>query len=231
MCNRYAFIADLAMLDVLSRLGVFSGAEFEPRYNLAPTSLAPVVRPTPHGNRLEVMRWGLLPAWKRSDPKAAGFTNARSESLTEKPSFRNAFKSRRCIVPASGFFEWKTEGKNKLPHYFYRKDEKPLLFAGIYEPWSMPDSKAAGTFAIITTAPNELIAPIHDRMPVILPWEIAPLWIDPAEENLEKMQSLLQPLPAELMAMYPVSMEVNSSRAQGHQLIQPVISTGLPFVN
>ena len=128
MCNRYAFIADAAMLALLSKLGVFMGADLQPRYNIAPTNLVPAVRATAKGNRLEMMRWGLIPHWAKHDTKVTGFTNARSETLTEKPAFRQSFKYRRCLIPASGFFEWKKEGKIKQPFYFYRKDEKPMLF-------------------------------------------------------------------------------------------------------
>ena len=231
MCNRYAFIADAAMRDLLSKLGVFMGADLQPRYNIAPTNLVPAVRATAKGNRLEMMRWGLIPHWAKHDTKVTGFTNARSETLTEKPAFRQSFKYRRCLIPASGFFEWKKEGKIKQPHYFYRKDEQPMLFAGISEAWVSPDSKPLDTCAIITTTPNELVAPIHDRMPVILPWEIAPFWLDPVEQNQEKLLSLLQPLPADRMAMHRVSTLVNSSTIQGYELIAPESSAGLLFVN
>lgn len=231
MCNRYAFIADAVMLDLLSRLGAFVGTELQPRYNISPTSLVPAIRATAKGNRLEMMRWGLIPHWAKHDTKSTGFTNARAETLTEKPAFRQSFKDRRCLIPASGFFEWKKEGKIKLPQYFYRKDEKPMLFAGISEVWTSPESRPLDTCAIITTTPNELVAPIHDRMPVIIPWEIAPLWLSPEGEATEKLLTLLQPLPAELMASHQVSSEVNSSRAQGQQLIVRAEPTGLPFLN
>ncbi len=176
------------------------------------------------------MRWGLIPHWAKKDAKVTGFTNARAETLAGKPAFCGAFKSRRCIIPASGFFEWKKEGKEKLPHYFYRKDEKPLLFAGICEFWTSPENGPLDTCAIITTTPNELVAPIHDRMPVILPWEVAPFWLDPLEPE-QKLLSLLQPLPADLMATHRVSKQVNNSSSQGHQLIAPETTAGLPFLN
>ena len=202
MCNRYAFINDLAMLDILSKLGGFWDAQLKPRYNIAPTHLAPAIRSTAKGNRLEMMRWGLSAPGSENGTQKNYHTVARAETVHQRHAFRLAIKSRRCVIPASGFYEWRKEGRVKQPYYFYRKDEKPLLFAGIYEPWTSPDGKVIKTFAIVTTEPNELVASIHDRMPVFVAWEAAPFWLDSLEENPEKLLPLMKQLPADQMAMH-----------------------------
>jgi putative SOS response-associated peptidase YedK len=157
---------------------------FEPRYNIPPTVDIPVIRFADGKRRLSMMRWGLLPPWTKDPKKSPLLNNARAETVAEKPSFRSAFKKRRCLIPASGFFEWKKEGQLKQPFYFSRPDDKPLAFAGLWETWNDIES-----CTIITTEANELMAPIHDRMPVVLGDNDYATWLDPEATSLEKLLS------------------------------------------
>lgn len=160
------------------------------------------------------MRWGLLPSWTKDPKKAPLLNNARAETVAEKPSFRSAFKHRRCLIPASGFFEWKLEGKQKQPYYFRREDDKPIAFAGLWETWNEIES-----CTIITTDANAVMAPIHHRMPVVLGVNDYANWMDPAADDL---LSLLTPCPDDELICYPVNKVVNNARNQGPQCIEPV---------
>jgi putative SOS response-associated peptidase YedK len=169
---------------------------FEPRYNIPPTVDVPVVRFADGHRTLSLMRWGLLPSWTKDPKKAPLLNNARAESVAEKPSFRTAFKKRRCLIPVDGFYEWKTIGKAKQPYYFHRQDERPFAFAGLWEAWNEIES-----CTIITTDANEVMAPIHHRMPVVLVPNDYKEWLDPEASELEK---LLIPCPADELICYPV---------------------------
>jgi putative SOS response-associated peptidase YedK len=193
----------------------------EPRYNIAPTqNIAVIIQDK--GRKLTTFRWGLIPSWVKDPAIGNNLINARSETLLEKPSFKNAFKKRRCLIIADGFFEWKKSGQEKIPMYIHLKTEKPFAFAGIWETWKSPDGKAVHSCAIITTVPNELMLAIHNRMPVILAKKDEATWIDipnPAENNLI---DLLKPYPAEAMTAYQVSKIVNSSHNDVLTCIKPV---------
>ncbi len=193
----------------------------EPRYNIAPSQPAPVIVREDE-NVMKMMKWGLVPYWAK-DPKI-GFKliNARAETITEKPSFKTAFKKRRCLVPADGFYEWeKGQGKRvKIPHRFVLNSGKLFSFAGLWDIWQTPEGKPLETFTIITTSPNELMKPIHDRMPVILHKEDEELWLDPgANENA--LLSILKPFESELMEEYEVSIKVNSPRDDSPECVNP----------
>jgi putative SOS response-associated peptidase YedK len=192
--------------------------DFQPQYNLAPTQQVPVI--TAGSRILQTMRWGLIPHWAK-DKKIGNYNiNARSESLQEKPSFRENFKKRRCLVLTSGFFEW----KNKVPHFITLKTNKPFAFAGLYDQWQEPDSKKAQKIkscTIITTKSNSFLKEIHDRMPAILSPEDYDEWLSLENTDTDLLQNLLKPFDSSQMSEYKVSQNVNSVRNQGPELIKP----------
>lgn len=218
MCGRFTLRDRLNVL--LQQFAVEANANhplplFENRYNIPPTQDVPIVRLSNQKRELAIARWGLIPSWTKDPKKAPLLNNARAETIAEKPSFRSAFKSRRCIIPASGFFEWRTEGKTKLPFYFYRPDGRMLAFAGLWERWNEIES-----CSIVTTEANEVMAPIHERMPVILGDNDYSEWLDPSIEN---PNHLLAPCPAGEIARYPVDQFVNNVRNQGPECIEPLL--------
>lgn len=215
MCGRYTLKTSPKELAQL--FGPLLFPELAPRYNVAPSQPVPVVRDGETGREAALLRWGLVPPWSK-DP-SAGFINARAETVATKPAFRSAFKSRRCLMPADGFYEWAKAGSKKQPWHFRLKDGGPFAFAALWETWGEGDS-AVESCALITGEPNAVVAPVHDRMPVILPIEHYDLWLDP-EAKPNQLASLLAPYPAAEMEGYPVSTRVNSPRSDGPDLIQP----------
>ncbi|HYD00193.1 MAG TPA: SOS response-associated peptidase [Phycisphaerales bacterium] len=243
MCGRYTHKFTWKELHDLLAQGVWpqrlaqvtDAALFEARFNIAPTQSAPIVRAAVHGGKvtgLEVapLRWGLAPHWSKDSKR--GPINARAETVATNAVFRAAFAARRCIVPVSGFYEWKrtqspplipgaepVEGP-KQPHYITRADGRPLLLAGLWERWGKDgdDEGCVETFAIVTTTANEFMSQVHDRMPVVLEPESAPRWLDPHAEPAA-LQGLLLPAPDGILQMHPVSPRVNSPRNQGEELI------------
>lgn len=193
-----------------------------PRYNIAPTQGVATVVSEHDGSRvLRLMRWGLIPGWAKDPSIGARMINARSETLAEKPAFRNAFKRRRCLIVADGFYEWQKQPGGKVPMFITLKDRQPFGFAGLYETWTEPESGASVITCTIVTGPaNALIAPIHDRMPIILPLDAYDLWLDPQEMNTARLTGLLKPYPAEAMAAYPVSARVNTPTFDDPGLIE-----------
>jgi putative SOS response-associated peptidase YedK len=209
MCGRYAIV--LAGDGTLQRR--FSLEELrddpQPRFNAAPTQTLPVVtRNSP--NRVEMMRWGLIPSWAKDPSIGSRMINARAETVAEKPAFRKPLRSQRCLVPASGFFEWKREGGGKTPHFIHLPGEPLFAFAGLYDVWRDPDGQVVKSYTILTTEPNDLMADIHNRMPVILRREDEGEWLSPENTEPEHLLPLLRPYPASEMATYPVSRMVNS---------------------
>jgi putative SOS response-associated peptidase YedK len=205
MCGRFSFVA----LDnlILERFGVrVRTAIYKARYNCAPTQNLAVITSDTTGE-LRYFRWGLIPSWAKEASIGSKLINARGETITEKPSFRSAFRSRRCLVPATGFFEWKRDTV-KVPFNIRLKGGEPFAFAGLWERWTPADGEEVFTFTIITTGPNELMAGIHDRMPVILHPEDEARWLAPGFDP--SLTGLLVPYPAEQMEAYPVSDRVNS---------------------
>lgn len=168
------------------------------------------------------MRWGLVPFWAKDLKIGARMINAQSETAATKPAFRAAFKKRRCLVLADGFFEWRKEGKEKIPTYIFQKSKMPFAFAGLWENWKSPEGEQVRSCTILTTTPNELIQPIHNRMPVLLSQETEALWLDPMTEEAETLTPLLLPAPAEELTTIVVSSHVNSSRNEGAECVQPV---------
>jgi putative SOS response-associated peptidase YedK len=220
MCGRYVLTAPTQLLLQLFELP--EAPELAPRYNVAPTQPVATVIARSTGRRLVMMRWGLIPPWA-TDP-ASGPTpiNARADTASEKPAFRAAFRRHRCLVPADAFYEWRQEADGKQPMCFRLKDGAPFAFAGLYELWKGPDGKTVPSCTILTTEPNELVAPIHDRMPAIVPHEAYATWLDPTLTEPSAVQGILAPYPAEAMTVFPVSKRVGSPRVDEPSLIEPL---------
>ncbi len=213
MCGRFT-LTELEP-DVLTEIFDLSGdlPRLEPRYNIAPTQpVASVIRDSARGeNRLGFLRWGLIPSWAKDPRIGSKMINARGETVHEKPSFRAAFKRRRCLIIADGFYEWQKRDDIKQPVYITLAQEKPFAFAGLWEQWIDPNSGGElATCTIITTTPNDLVRPIHDRMPVILPRDEYARWLGTDERDAEALLPLLRPYPAAHMTAWPVSRRVNS---------------------
>ncbi|MAP39061.1 MAG: hypothetical protein CL879_05510 [Dehalococcoidia bacterium] len=193
-----------------------------PSFNIAPTQEVLAVTNDGSENRPELMRWGLVPSWANDLKIGNRMINARSETLAEKPSFRTAFKRRRCLIPADGFYEWKREGKAKKPMLITANPGGLFAFAGLWETWKQPDDSWLLTCAIITTSANEFMKSIHDRMPVILPRESEASWLDPEEQDTAMLSELLLPYDSDRMEAYEVSTLVNSPRNNFPEVIEPV---------
>jgi len=219
MCGRFSQ-AQVAELD----REVFKLLEMpalEPRYNVAPTQPAAVVRGTQDGAReMALLRWGLIPHWARDPAMGARLINARAETAESKPSFRDSFRSRRCLVPADGFYEWQKTPHGKQPYYLRRNDGRVLAFAGLWDRWRDPERGPVDTFTILTTEPNDLVRPVHARMPVILPEQAYDRWLNP-RAGARDLRALLVPYRADEMDAYPVSTYVNSPRNEGPECVQP----------
>lgn len=202
---------------------------FEPRFNIAPTQPILAVRATVVGavehpvikRQPAFFHWGLVPSWSKHPDQGAKLINARAETLAEKPSFRNAFKRRRCLIPANGFYEWQTVGRKKRPLFIRMVRERLFAFAGLFEEWHGPNGELLETCAIVTTSANELMRPIHDRMPVILKPSDYDTWLNPRSEDLDELSHLLVPFSANEMKATPVDDFVNSVRNEGPKCIEP----------
>ncbi|MCS6866282.1 MAG: SOS response-associated peptidase [Gemmataceae bacterium] len=190
------------------------------RVNVAPSSLIPVVRVVQGRWELADLRWGFVPHWN-TKPQPTGFANARAETVAEKPAFRDAFRHRRCLVPVSGFFEWMKGGRTKQPYFFRPAGGGLMVLAGIWDRWNSP-SGVVETVAILTVPANDLIRPLHDRMPAILREGHFSLWLDPRERQPDKLLPLLTTYPPERLEGWPVSPRVNSVKANGLDLLTPI---------
>ena len=225
MCGRFALMTSteqLAMQFDVPETAVNALPPSVPRYNIAPTQPVAAIRLAENGQReFTFFRWGLVPSWAKDLNIGSRMINARSETVAEKPSFRTAFKRRRCLIPADGFYEWQKQGSGKQPMFIRPVEERPFALAGLWEVWRDPDGSALQTCTILTTTPNELMAPIHNRMPVIVEPEDFDLWLNP-EPNPEQGLHLLRPYPAEKMTAYPVSTTVNNPRNDVPDCIQPL---------
>lgn len=210
MCGRVTIQTPaLAIAREFALTGIRTAIE-RPRYNLAPTQLMPVV--INDGERmLDAYRWGLIPSWAKEAAIGNKLINARGETVAEKPSFRSALKRRRCLALVDGWYEWKQSTKPKTPYLFRRKDGRPMAFAGLWEEWTAPDTgEVLRTCTLITTGPNQLMAPIHDRMPVILSPEAQALWLRPEPQEASALQPLLVPNEDEPLEAWEVGRVVNS---------------------
>ena len=214
MCGRYALAVPPELAEIFRELlGLHGALELEARYNIAPTQDAPIVRARGdrHNRDLDLARWGLVPHWSKDTKIGARTINARSETAATKPAFRDPFRLRRCLVPASGFYEWKSVPgqRQKQPYYIHATGGGLLAFAGLWDRWRGPGGEHVVSFTILTTEPNELVRPLHDRMPVILPAEHFERWLDPELRDVEALEPLLVPASGEVLELRPVSPRVN----------------------
>ena len=230
MCGR--FTQRMTWRELHERMDLIgTPLNLRPRYNVAPSQDVAVVRPNEDGRTLAMLRWGLIPAWAREPNIGYKLINARAETAAEKPSFRSAWRHRRCLIPADGFYEWKREGKTRQPWLFEMRDAAPFAFAGLWEQWRIPEGAAltgslaerppgdaVETCTILTTAANETVAPVHGRMPVILPPEACGPWL--AGEDVP-----LVPYPADGMTAHPVSTHVNRPANDDPRCVEPIALT------
>ncbi|MBW8268881.1 SOS response-associated peptidase [Caldovatus aquaticus] len=233
MCGRYVLQRGPAAL--AAHFGTVGPLpNFAPSWNLAPTQDGLVVRRHPEtgARHLDALRWGLVPHWARDASLGARLINARAESLAEKPAFRDAFRKRRCLVPADAFYEWRQEGapgSPKRPYAVARADGAPMAFAGLWEGWRAPDGTVVRSYAIVTTAANAKLAALHARMPAILPPEAWPLWLGEEEAPTEAaLRALLRPFPDAGLAVWPVSPRVNRAGQNGAGLLARDASASPP---
>jgi putative SOS response-associated peptidase YedK len=221
MCGRFALFAPGEQL--AEQFGVELNHELEPRYNIAPTHAGAAIRlAASTGEReLTYFRWGLIPSWAKDPKIGSRMINARSETAAEKPSFRAAFKRRRCLIPASGFYEWQRLEDRKQPTFIHASDDSLLGLAGLWEIWQANDGSVVETCTILTTQPNEMMASIHNRMPVIIEAEDYSMWLDPGPQPQDALH-LMRPYPAKGMEAYPVSTAVNNPRNDAAVCVEPV---------
>jgi putative SOS response-associated peptidase YedK len=221
VCGRYSLIC---IDDLGNRFRVFDpmmGARS--RFNVAPASEMPVIVRSER-NHLAIMRWGLIPRWTKDIRAGKPLINARAETLAEKPAFRSLLKTHRCLVPASGFYEWKTEGRKKIPHYIRLIGDPLFSFAGLYDQWHNPGGVTVSTYTIITCEANPLVAPLHDRMPVILSRQNEECWLDTDPVSPDDLKKILVAYPAGCMESIPVSDLVNNPAVDDERLVQPLDS-------
>ena len=221
MCGRFTLTVDPSELKEQFADYTFP-KKFAPRFNIAPTQ--PILAiPNDSKNRADFFAWGLIPSWAKDPTIGQRLINARADTLAEKPSFRSGFKYKRCLILADGFYEWKTQpgSKTKIPHFIFLRDHQPFGFAGLWDEWNSPDGGAIRSATIITTEPNELMATLHNRMPVILNPKDYEQWLDPSPRAPESLQPLLKPFPAEKMSAHPVSTLVNTPANDRPELVVP----------
>ena len=209
MCGRFAQGSEVDSIFKRYRFIGTQAFSEGPRYNIAPSQSVPVMFRDDEGMHCEAMRWGLVPHWATVDHGGKPLINARAETVADKPSFNTPFRRHRCLVPASGFYEWKGDGRHKTPYFIHRTDRGGVCFAGLWDRWDAGDGSILHSFSIITTRANALVNPIHDRMPVILHESDEALWLNTEEHNPTPLQALLVPFPAEAMSAYAVSPVVN----------------------
>jgi putative SOS response-associated peptidase YedK len=222
MCGRFTLTIDPA--DMQDAFPEFTfPPQIIPHFNIAPTQPV-LVLPNDATNKADFFVWGLIPSWAKNPTIGSRLINARAETLSEKPSFRSAYKYHRCLIFADGFFEWQSRpgSKAKLPYFIRLKSGKPFTFAGLWEHWQSPDGSEVMSATIITTTPNALMAPIHNRMPVILPGHSYKVWLDPSPRSPTDLNSLLVPYPAEEMEAFPVSPLVNSPANDNPDVLIPI---------
>jgi len=218
MCGRYTLSTPAGRLAEEFRLD--DPVEIPPSYNVAPTQEVAAVLAEEGKRRLEMLRWGLVPSWADDPEIGARMINARSETAAEKPSFRSAFRRRRCLIAADGFYEWKRENGGKQPYYFRMQEGRPFAFAGLWESWEKGGDGVLRSCAILTTRANSVLDGIHDRMPVILPPDTYDSWLDP-DADREELAELLIPYAGDDLETYPVSRFVNSPSNNDERCIEP----------
>lgn len=222
MCGRFALYSAPETLSRRFETETIPG--MEPRYNIAPTQTIPIVRDEDGDRYFALVRWGLIPHWAKDMKIGYSTINARAETVAEKPMFRDAFRRRRCLIPANGFYEWQAiaGSKTKQPWFIALRNHEPMAFAGLWERWRSPEGEDLESCTIIVTNANEIMQPIHDRMPVILAPKAWNAWLEPDVQNTGGLQDLLKPYPAEDMVAWPVSTKVNSPRNDSKECLEAV---------
>ena len=219
MCGRYTLTKEERRLQ--ERYGIIEHEPFQPRFNICPTQDAPVLL-IDENPKIKSLRWGLIPFWAKDAKIGNSLINARCETIHEKPPYRAAFKKRRCLIPADGFYEWMKVPGGKQPMHIRLKNGEPFAFAGVWEFWKNAEEKPLLTFSIVTTEPNELLAQVHNRMPVIVAQNDYDQWLDPKLTAREQLESLFRPYPAEAMEFYPISTMVNNPRIEHPKCIERI---------
>ena len=220
MCGRFA-ISHIP--GFFSRFMVHDpGIEIQPRFNIAPTQDVPVIV-SQSPNRAVFMRWGLIPFWAKDPKIGSRLINARAETIATSPAFRASAKKRRCLVPATGFYEWMKTGKRKIPYYCHLKGDDFFAFAGLYDRWKTPEGTDLRTFTIVTTVPNALVSKLHNRMPVILQREFEEEWLRPGPLPAPELKKMLRPYPAGEMEVYRVPLEVGDPRNESEAFVRPIV--------
>lgn len=221
MCGRFARTSPV---ETFANLFHAQGMEeLPPAYNIAPTQNLLVARNMPNGNReLVNLHWGLVPRWSKGPDPKYSMLNARAETLATKPAYRDPFKQRRCLIAADGFYEWKKASATKQPYFIRLRGGQPCAFAGLWDYWVVEGEAPIASCTIITCDANQLVAGIHDRMPVILPPKLYDSWMNPKQTFLDALSELLKPYPDTLMEAWPVGREVNSPRNNSVDLLEPV---------
>ncbi|MCB4756560.1 MAG: SOS response-associated peptidase [Elusimicrobia bacterium] len=224
MCTRFSRVS---LIQALIKRFEIEPPPFDlpPAYNIAPTDAAAVVVQNEEKRRLELMMFGLIPHWAKDQKIALQCLNARAETVNQRPAFRDPFHNKRCLVVCDGFYEWWREGKNRVPYRAVMKDREPYALAGLWDQWKSPQGRDVRSFSIITTESNDVIRPIHNRMPVILRREDEPLWLAPTVDDDKTLLPLLKPFDPELLNLYQVNAIVNSSRNKTKECIEPLPST------
>jgi len=221
MCGR--FTLKTPKEDIARQFGVEIEEGLAPRYNIAPTQTVAAIRARAQdgeGREFVHLKWGLIPSWAKDSSMGARLINARSETVTEKPSFREAFRRRRAIIPADGIYEWQRAGSSKQPYFIRMRDERLFGLAGLWDRWRNEEGEVIESCSILTTEANEIFSPVHERMPVVLQPESYGEWLDDDERGVEALKELLRPYPSSEMIAYPVSARVNSPQHQGAELIE-----------
>lgn len=218
MCGRFALFA--AGDELAERFRLSEAPLLDARYNLAPTQKIAAMRAADGGGELVFLRWGLIPSWAKDAAIGNKLLNARCETVADKPSFRSAFRQRRCLIPASGFYEWKKESaQRKQPYFIHARDGGVLAFAGLWEQWHDPSGNRLETCTILTTQANELMRPLHERMPVIVDPSADDLWLN-SSASAEALSELFASYPSERMAAYPVGSWVSNPRHEGPRCLE-----------
>jgi putative SOS response-associated peptidase YedK len=216
MCGRFALTVDIEK--IAKTFGVEVTLETTRRYNIAPTqNVVSIMRNG--ANHLAELRWGLIPSWAKDESIGSRMINARAESLAEKPSFKGLLRSKRCLIVADGFYEWRQDRGSKTPMFITMKDGEPFAFAGLWDSWKTPDGQQIRTCTIITTEPNEVVAPIHNRMPAILLPDVRDEWLDPSIKDEHLLTNWLAPYPSDAMTAREVSRLVNDPKHDSPELL------------
>jgi putative SOS response-associated peptidase YedK len=220
MCGRYAITSAPEAIRALFRY--LEEPDFPPRYNVAPTQPVPIVRIDTGARHFALVRWGLIPSWVKDPRNFTLLINARGETINAKPTFRDAMQRRRCLFPADGFYEWRADGARTRPYFIRPRSGGPIAFAGLWETWSGPNGEEVETACIVTTTANRVLAPIHDRMPVVIAPDAFDLWLDSARVNAATAAALIMPAPDNLFEAYEISAAVNRTANDSAALIERV---------